>query len=123
MWPNARISVMGGEQAAGVLAQISQEQRKREGKTVRFNLYLKIARIDYNDKLFYVMQWTAEEEKALKDPILKKYEEEGSPYYSSARLWDDGVIDPADTRKVLALSLSAALNAPIPKTQFGIFRM
>lgn len=100
MWPNARISVMGGEQAAGVLAQISQEQRKREGKT-----------------------WTAEEEKALKDPILKKYEEEGSPYYSSARLWDDGVIDPADTRKVLALSLSAALNAPIPKTQFGIFRM
>ena len=123
MWPNARISVMGGEQAAGVLAQISQEQRKREGKTVRFNLYLKIARINYIDKLFYVMQWTAEEEKALKDPILKKYEEEGSPYYSSARLWDDGVIDPADTRKVLALSLSAALNAPIPKTQFGIFRM
>lgn len=68
-------------------------------------------------------QWTAEEEKALKDPILKKYEVEGSPYYSSARLWDDGVIDPADTRKVLALSLSAALNAPIPSTKFGIFRM
>nr|CAH0101503.1 unnamed protein product [Daphnia galeata] len=100
MWPNSRISVMGGEQAAGVLAQISQEQRKREGK-----------------------QWTAEEEKALKDPILKKYDVEGSPYYSSARLWDDGVIDPADTRKVLALSLSAALNAPIPSTKFGIFRM
>lgn len=75
------------------------------------------------DERCSVAQWTAKEEKALKDPILKKYEEEGSPYYSSARLWDDGVIDPADTRKVLALSLSATLNAPIPKTQFGIFRM
>jgi len=100
MWPNARISVMGGEQAAGVMAQISQEKRKREGKP-----------------------WTAEEEKTLKAPILEKYEEEGSPYYSSARLWDDGIIDPADTRKVLGLSLSAALNAPIAQTKFGIFRM
>merc|ERR1712136_500365 len=100
MWPNARISVMGGEQAAGVMAQISQEKSKREGKP-----------------------WTTEEENALKEPILKKYEEEGSPYYSSARLWDDGIIDPADTRKVLALSLSAALNAPIAQTKFGIFRM
>ncbi|KAL5020127.1 hypothetical protein ScPMuIL_003019 [Solemya velum] len=100
MWPNARISVMGGEQAANVLAQISREQRMREGKT-----------------------WTDEEEKALKDPVIKKYEEEGSPYFSSARLWDDGVIDPADTRNVLGLSLSAALNAPIQKTKFGVFRM
>jgi len=99
-WPNSRISVMGGEQAAGVLATIAQEQRRREKKP-----------------------WTADEEKALKDPILKKYEEEGSPYYSTARLWDDGIIDPADTRRVLAMSLSAALNAPIEQTKFGIFRM
>ncbi|XP_067938841.1 methylcrotonoyl-CoA carboxylase beta chain, mitochondrial-like [Watersipora subatra] len=100
MWPNARISVMGGEQAAGVLAQISREQRAREGK-----------------------EWTDAEEEALKAPILAKYEKEGSPYYSSARLWDDGVIDPADTRNVLSLSLAAAANAPIPDTNFGIFRM
>jgi len=100
MWPNARISVMGGEQAAGVLATITQEQRRREGK-----------------------EWTAEEELALKTPIIKRFEAEGSPYYSSARLWDDGVIDPADSRRVLGLSLSAALNSPIPDTKFGIFRM
>ncbi|XP_053387698.1 methylcrotonoyl-CoA carboxylase beta chain, mitochondrial-like [Mercenaria mercenaria] len=100
MWPNARISVMGGEQAAGVLAQITREQRQREGKT-----------------------WTEEEEKALKDPVIKKYEIEGSPYFSSARLWDDGVIDPADTRNVLGLSLSASLNAPQQNTSFGVFRM
>eukprot|EP00092_Neocalanus_flemingeri_P016272 GFUD01017617.1.p1 GENE.GFUD01017617.1~~GFUD01017617.1.p1 ORF type:complete len:563 (+),score=164.57 GFUD01017617.1:34-1722(+) len=100
MWPNARISVMGGEQAAGVLATITQEQRRREGK-----------------------EWTAEEEAALKKPIIARFEAEGSPYFSSARLWDDGVIDPADSRKVLGLSLSAALNAPIEKTKFGIFRM
>ncbi|XP_050700035.1 methylcrotonoyl-CoA carboxylase beta chain, mitochondrial-like [Eriocheir sinensis] len=100
MWPNSRISVMGGEQAAGVLAQITAEQRKREGK-----------------------QWTQEEEDALKNPIIKRFEAEGSPYYSSARLWDDGIIDPAQTRQVLGLSLSAALNAPIPKTDFGVFRM
>lgn len=100
MWPNARISVMGGEQAANVLAQITKDQRKREGK-----------------------QWTEAEEKALKDPIIERFEEEGHPYYSSARLWDDGIIDPADTRKVLGLGLSAALNAEIQDTEFGVFRM
>jgi len=100
MWPNSRISVMGGEQAAGVLATITQEQRRREGK-----------------------EWTKEEEDALKKPIIARFEAEGSPYFSSARLWDDGVIDPADSRKVLGLSLSAALNAPMEKTKFGIFRM
>ncbi|XP_065574772.1 methylcrotonoyl-CoA carboxylase beta chain, mitochondrial-like isoform X2 [Artemia franciscana] len=100
MWPNARISVMGGEQAAGVLSQITADQRKREGKTL-----------------------SPEEEKAIKDPIVEMFESEGSPYYASARLWDDGVIDPVDTRKVLGLSLSAALNAPIPDTKFGVFRM
>ncbi|CAF1023594.1 unnamed protein product [Adineta steineri] len=100
MWPNSRISVMGGEQAAQVLTQITAEQRKRQGQ-----------------------KFTKEEEQAIRDPILSKYEHEGSPYYSSARLWDDGVIDPLDTRLVLALSLSASLNAPIPETRFGIFRM
>jgi 3-methylcrotonyl-CoA carboxylase beta subunit/propionyl-CoA carboxylase len=100
MWPNARISVMGGEQAASVLAQVKQEQRERQGKPM-----------------------TAAEVEALKDPILAKYEEEGSPYYSTARLWDDGIIPPADTRTVLGLGLSAALNAPIPETRFGVFRM
>ncbi|CAF2406470.1 unnamed protein product [Rotaria sp. Silwood2] len=100
MWPNARISVMGGEQAAQVLTQITAEQRKRQGK-----------------------QFTAEEEQSIREPILRKYDHEGSPYYSSARIWDDGVIDPIDTRLVLALSLSASLNAPIPETRFGIFRM
>ncbi|KDR19223.1 methylcrotonoyl-CoA carboxylase beta chain, mitochondrial [Zootermopsis nevadensis] len=100
MWPNARISVMGGEQAAGVLAQISHQIRERQGK-----------------------QWTDEEDRALRDPIIKKFEAEGSPYYSSARLWDDGVIDPVDSRAVLGLSLSAALNAPIPESKFGVFRM
>jgi acetyl-CoA carboxylase carboxyltransferase component len=100
MWPNARISVMGGEQAAAVLTQVKQEQRERQGKPM-----------------------TAEEVEALRAPILAKYDEEGSPYYSTARLWDDGVIDPADTRTVLALGLSAALNAPIPESRFGVFRM
>jgi len=100
MWPNARISVMGGEQAATVLATITAEQRKREGK-----------------------EWTLEEETALKTPIINRFEAEGNPYFASARLWDDGVIDPADTRTVLGLSLSATLNAPIPRTKFGIFRM
>ncbi|XP_012541143.1 methylcrotonoyl-CoA carboxylase beta chain, mitochondrial isoform X1 [Monomorium pharaonis] len=99
-WPNARISVMGGEQAASVLAQITRDQRAREGK-----------------------QWTREEEENLKNPIIQQFEKEGSPYYSSARIWDDGVIDPVDTRVVLGLSLSASLNAPIPDTKFGIFRM
>ncbi|KYM98658.1 PREDICTED: methylcrotonoyl-CoA carboxylase beta chain, mitochondrial [Cyphomyrmex costatus] len=99
-WPNAKISVMGGEQAASVLAQITKDQRAREGK-----------------------QWTQEEEENLKNPIIEQFEKEGSPYYSSARLWDDGVIDPVDTRVVLGLSLSASLNAPIHDTKFGIFRM
>ncbi|KAG1652009.1 Methylcrotonoyl-CoA carboxylase beta chain, mitochondrial [Nymphon striatum] len=100
MWPNARISVMGGEQAANVLAQITRDQKKREG-----------------------VEWTEEEENALKKPIMKSFDKEGSPYFASARLWDDGVIDPADTRTVIALSLSVALNAPIPEPKFGIFRM
>lgn len=100
LWPNAKICVMGGEQAAGVMAQITKQQLEREGKTL-----------------------TAEEEEKIKRPIINKFEHESSPYYSSARLWDDGVIDPADTRLVLGLSLSAALNAPIPDSKFGIFRM
>ena len=100
MWPNARISVMGGEQAASVLAQVKQEQQARRGKPM-----------------------SDAEVAALKAPILAKYEEEGSPYYSTARLWDDGIIPPADTRTVLGLGLSAALNAPIPETRFGVFRM
>lgn len=100
MWPNARISVMGGEQAGTVLATITREQRAREGKEL-----------------------TAEEENQIKAPILKRFEVEGHPYFSSARLWDDGVIDPADTRTVLGLSLSATLNSPIDETRFGVFRM
>jgi 3-methylcrotonyl-CoA carboxylase beta subunit len=100
MWPNARISVMGGEQAASVLATV-----KRDGIEGRGGA------------------WSADEEAAFKAPILKQYEEQGHPYYASARLWDDGVIDPADTRRVLALGLSASLNAPIPETRFGVFRM
>jgi 3-methylcrotonyl-CoA carboxylase beta subunit len=91
---------MGGEQAASVLAQVKQEQLERAGKKM-----------------------TDEELAAFKAPTLAKYEEEGSPYYSSARLWDDGVIAPSDTRNVLALGISAALNAPIPETRFGVFRM
>ncbi|KAK2164139.1 hypothetical protein LSH36_68g06013 [Paralvinella palmiformis] len=100
MWPNARISVMGGEQAANVLTTLAKEQRLREDKT-----------------------FSEEEERAIKGPILKKYAKEGHPFYSSARLWDDGIIDPADTRSVLGLSLSASLNAPITETKFGVFRM
>ncbi|TRY89092.1 hypothetical protein DNTS_004567 [Danionella cerebrum] len=100
MWPNSRISVMGGEQAATVLATITKDQKAREGK-----------------------EFTAEQEAAMKEPIIKRFEEEGNPYYSSARLWDDGIIDPADTRLVLGLSLSAALNAVTQKTRFGVFRM
>ncbi|ELU14608.1 hypothetical protein CAPTEDRAFT_180561 [Capitella teleta] len=100
MWPNSRISVMGGEQAANVLTTVAKEQRLREGK-----------------------QLSAEEEQAIMNPILEKYEREGHPYYASARLWDDGIIDPKDTRMVLGLSISASLNAEIPKTQFGVFRM
>lgn len=100
MWPNARISVMGGEQAAGVLAQVKRDQKARAGEA-----------------------WSDEEEKAFKQPVIDTYETQGHPYYASARLWDDGVIDPADTRLVLGLSLSAALNKPIEDTNFGVFRM
>lgn len=100
MWPNARISVMGGEQAAGVLAQVKRDQKDRAGES-----------------------WSEEEEAAFRKPIVDTYESQGHPYYASARLWDDGVIDPADTRMVLGLSLSAALNKPIDDTRFGIFRM
>lgn len=100
MWPNARIGVMGGEQAAGVLAQVKREQVERAGGSL-----------------------SAEEEAAIKEPILAQYEHQGHPYYSSARLWDDGVIDPAQTRDVLGLALSATLNAPIEPTTFGVFRM
>jgi acetyl-CoA carboxylase carboxyltransferase component len=100
MWPNARISVMGGEQAAGVLTTVKRDQQAREGKP-----------------------FSAEDEAAIRDPILEKYESEGSPYYSTARLWDDGILDPAETRSALALGLSAAFNAPIAPAKFGVFRM
>ena len=100
MWPNARICVMGGEQAAGVLATVKRDGIEARGGT-----------------------WTAEEEAAFKQPVLDQFGTQSHPYYASARLWDDGIIDPADTRRVLALGLSASLNAPIEDTQFGIFRM
>jgi 3-methylcrotonyl-CoA carboxylase beta subunit len=100
MWPNARISVMGGEQAATVLSIVKRDGIERRGG-----------------------EWSDEEEAAFKRPILEKFEHEGQPLYSSARLWDDGIIDPAKTREVLALSLSAALNAEIEDTKFGVFRM
>jgi acetyl-CoA carboxylase carboxyltransferase component len=100
MWPNSRISVMGGEQAAGVLATVKRDQLAREGREL-----------------------TPEEEAAIRTPIVEKYEHEGSPFYSTARLWDDGVIDPARTRDTLALGLSAACHAPIPPPKFGVFRM
>ena len=100
MWPNARISVMGGEQAAGVLATVKRDQLAREGREL-----------------------SAQEEDAIRAPILDKYEREGSPYYSTARLWDDGILDPAETRTALALGLSAALNAPVRAGRFGVFRM
>ncbi|CAH0392676.1 unnamed protein product [Bemisia tabaci] len=102
MWPSGKISVMGGEQAAGVLAQITKEQRDKAGLPEN--------------------EWP-ELERKIKEPVIKKIEEESSPYYSSARLWDDGVIDPCDTRMILGLSLSATLNHPIPDTKFGLFRM
>jgi len=100
MWPNARISVMGGEQAASVLATVRRDGIEGKGG-----------------------QWSAEEEAAFKQPLLDQFAYQSHPYYSSARLWDDGVIDPADTRRVLALGLSAALNAPIGEPKFGVFRM
>jgi len=99
-WPNSRISVMGGEQAAGVLAQVKRDQKERSGE-----------------------EWTEQAEAEFKQPILERYEEQGHPYYASARLWDDGVIDPAQTRQVLGLAISAALNKPIEDTRFGVFRM
>jgi len=100
MWPNARISVMGGEQAASVLATVRRDNLEAAGK-----------------------HWPKEDEEKFKEPIRAQYEAQGHPYYASARLWDDGVIDPAETRRVLALGISASLNAPIPKTRFGVFRM
>ncbi len=100
MWPNARISVMGGEQAASVLATVKRDGIEAQGG-----------------------QWSADEEAAFKAPIKEQYEKQGHPYFATARLWDDGVIDPADTRRVLGLGLSAAMNAPIPDTRFGLFRM
>ncbi len=100
MWPNARISVMGGEQAASVLATVRRDNIEARGAS-----------------------WSSEEEAAFKAPIREQYETQGHPYYASARLWDDGVIDPAETRRVLALAISASLNAPIEKTAFGVFRM
>ena len=100
MWPNARISVMGGEQAASVLATVRRDGLEGSGKS-----------------------WSKQEEDAFKTPIREQYERQGHPYYATARLWDDGVIDPADTRRVLGLAISAALNAPIEKQRFGVFRM
>ena len=100
MWPNARISVLGGDQAAAVLAQVNRDYMEADGE-----------------------DWPVDEEEAFKEPIKAQYEGQGHPYYASARLWDDGIVDPADTRMVLALSLSAALNQPVEKTDFGVFRM
>jgi 3-methylcrotonyl-CoA carboxylase beta subunit len=100
MWPNARIAVMGGEQAANVLTTVKREALKKGGKA-----------------------WGEKEEHAFKAPILKQYTAQSTAYYATARLWDDGIVDPLDTRKVLALGLKASLNAPIEPTTFGVFRM
>ncbi|MCC5450202.1 methylcrotonoyl-CoA carboxylase [Rheinheimera sp. UJ51] len=100
MWPNARISVMGGEQAAGVMAQVTKDGLARKGETLSIDA-----------------------EKALKQPIVEQYEKQGHPYYASGRLWDDGIIDPAQTRMTVGLALAAALNAPIEESRFGVFRM
>ena len=99
-WPNARISVMGGELAASVLATVKRENIEASGK-----------------------KWSAQEEEDFKQPIREQYEHQGNPYYATARLWDDGIIDPTDTRIVLGLALSAAFKAPLEKTVYGIFRM
>lgn len=99
-WPNSRISVMGGTQAANVLAQIAEDQSKRFGKT-----------------------WCEEQSDQIKTPIINQFEKEGDPYYSTSRLWDDGIVDPAHTRKMLGLSLRAVSNNNIKKTNYGIFRM
>jgi 3-methylcrotonyl-CoA carboxylase beta subunit len=100
MWPNARISVMGGEQAANVLARVRRDALGAQGK-----------------------QWSAESEEDFKAPIRQQYEDQGNPYYATARLWDDGILDPLDTRRALALGLAAAQNAPAEATRFGVFRM
>jgi 3-methylcrotonyl-CoA carboxylase beta subunit len=100
MWPNARISVMGGEQAAGVLTTVRRDSLEEQGQT-----------------------WSPAEEEEFRRPVLAQYETQGHPYYASARLWDDGIIDPAETRMVLGLGISAALNAPVERTRFGVFRM
>lgn len=102
MWPNARISVMGGEQAANVLCQITRDAREKKG-----------------------LKWSDEEERMFKEPLLRQYEEEGHPYFASARLWDDGIIRPEQTRDVLGLALAACTvqNSAVKKSQFGVFRM
>ena len=100
MWPNSRICVMGGEQAVGVLLTLKMEGLKKKGKTM-----------------------TKREQKAFKKPVLERYEHEASPYYSTARIWDDGILDPLDTRMALALGISMSLNAPIPDQKYGVFRM
>jgi 3-methylcrotonyl-CoA carboxylase beta subunit len=100
MWPNARISVMGGEQAATVMATIRRDGIEAKGGA-----------------------WSKDEEEAFKTPLREQFETEGNPYHATARLWDDGIIDPLDTRRALALGISAALNAPVPETRFGLFRM
>jgi acetyl-CoA carboxylase carboxyltransferase component len=100
MWPNAKISVMGGEQASGVLIQVKEEQLAARGQ-----------------------EMNPEEKEKLREEILKKYADEGSAYYSTARLWDDGIIDPVDTRKIIAMGIAASLNRPFPDTKYGVFRM
>ena len=99
-WPNARISVMGGEQAASVLATVRRDALEARGEN-----------------------WPSEDEEAFKAPIRDQYESQGNPYYATARLWDDGVIDPVDTRRVLGLALAASANAPIERDGYGVFRM
>jgi 3-methylcrotonyl-CoA carboxylase beta subunit len=99
-WPNSRISVMGGEQAANVLAQVKREALEKQGK-----------------------KWSALDEEAFKAPILEQYARQSSAYYATARLWDDGIIDPKDTRRMLALGITASLHAPVEETRFGVFRM
>ncbi len=101
MWPKSRISVMGGEQAANVLLTIKQDQLARSGQPLL----------------------TSEEQAAFKQPTLDKYEAEGNPYYATARLWDDGILDPPETRRVLGLALAACHNTPIEATRYGVFRM
>jgi 3-methylcrotonyl-CoA carboxylase beta subunit len=100
MWPNARISVMGGDQAASVLATVRRDQLEARGES-----------------------WSAQAEEEFKAPVRERYEDQGNPYYSTARLWDDGVIDPLDTRRVLGLALSVAANAPLNDIRYGTFRM